>query len=70
VPTFTSIGLTVNPHTLPLIDERAVSPALAPSITVLGVNELFLRQLRDAVSDEAEISVLSLMTAFSRGDDR
>jgi 4,5-dihydroxyphthalate decarboxylase len=65
-----SIGLTSNPRTWPIIDERIKPDSIDFVPTVLHPSELFWRQLRFAEFDVAEMSMSSLMMAKSKGDER
>lgn len=65
-----SLGVTSNPRTWPITHGMARLPGLDLQVTNLSPSELFLRQLRDAEFDAAEMSISSLMVARSRGDDR
>lgn len=65
-----TLGLTRNLRTIPVIEGRVSSPAIDAKVSEVDASELFLRQLRDAEFDAAEMSISSLMLAASRGDTR
>jgi 4,5-dihydroxyphthalate decarboxylase len=65
-----SFGLTTNLRTAPIIEGRMASPSFKPVVTAVGATELFLRQLRDAEFDVAEMSMSSLLIALAGGDQR
>jgi 4,5-dihydroxyphthalate decarboxylase len=65
-----SIGITDNPRTWPIVDQRVKPDGIDLVPTVLHPSELFWRQLRFAEFDVSEMSMSSLMIARSKGDDR
>ena len=65
-----SIGITDNPRTWPVIQQRVKPDGIDLVPTVLHPSELFWRQLRFAEFDVSEMSISSLMMAKSKGDDR
>jgi len=65
-----SIGITDNPRTWPVIQQRVKPDGIDLVPTVLHPSELFWRQLRFSEFDVAEMSISSLMIARSKGDDR
>jgi 4,5-dihydroxyphthalate decarboxylase len=65
-----SIGITDNPRTWPVIQQRVKPDGIDFVPTVLHPSELFWRQLRFAEFDVSEMSISSLMIAKSKGDDR
>ena len=65
-----SIGITDNPRTWPVIEQRVKPDGIDLVPTVLHPSELFWRQLRFAEFDVSEMSISSLMIARSKGDDR
>jgi 4,5-dihydroxyphthalate decarboxylase len=65
-----SIGITDNPRTWPVIEQRVKPDGIDLVPTVLHPSELFWRQLRFAEFDVSEMSISSLMMARSKGDDR
>ena len=65
-----SIGITDNPRTWPVIEQRVKPDGIDLVPTVLHPSELFWRQLRFSEFDVSEMSISSLMIARSKGDDR
>jgi 4,5-dihydroxyphthalate decarboxylase len=65
-----SIGITDNPRTWPVIEQRVKPDGIDLVPTVLHPSELFWRQLRFAEFDVSEMSMSSLIISVSRGDTR
>ena len=65
-----SIGITDNPRTRPIIENKVRPDGIELICTPLHASELFWRQLRFGDFDISEMSMSSLMMAVAGGDDR
>lgn len=66
--TILKFGLTANARTRPIAAGRVTSSGFSVDASLLGASELFLRQLRDAEFDVAEMSISSLTIALAAGN--
>jgi 4,5-dihydroxyphthalate decarboxylase len=65
-----SLGVASNPRTWPILDGTVAPDGIELVPNVVGVSELFWRQLRFADFDVSEMSFSSLMMARANGDER
>ena len=65
-----SIGMSSNPRTRPVFENKVKADGIDLVPTKVHVAELFWRQLRSAEFDVSEMSMSTLMMAVAQGDDR
>ena len=65
-----SLGMSTNPRTRPVFENKVKADGIELVPTHVHVAELFWRQLRSAEFDVAEMSMSTLMMAVAQGDKR